>query len=167
MYLILIFTALGIIGSIYVNYKHYDASLEEYISDAIPAAVIGAIMGFFVASGFSERTTEKHSSYFIESLQDGTTTNGNFFLGCGQIEGRMQYVFYYKTSDDLYNMGTLDYNKVQIKYTTGKPKINVTQRVPTDDFINNFAIDFTTYSKSYVIEVPKGTIKNNYNLDAQ
>jgi len=167
MYLILIFTALGIIGSIYLNYKYYEGSIEYYFSDAVPAGIIGAVVGVIIALSLSERTMEKHYSYPIECLQDGNKTSGNFFLGCGQVEGRMQYIFYLKTSDSLYQMETLDYNNVKIKYSDGTPTVHVTQRVPTDAGINNFAIDFETYQKSYIIEVPKGTIKNNYNLDAQ
>jgi len=28
-------------------------------------------------------------------------------------------------------------------------------------------LDMDCFDKTYIIEVPKGTIKNNYNLDAQ
>ena len=64
-------------------------------------------------------------------------------------------------------MMQLDYNLVQIKYSDSKPKVNVTENYPSDAFINNFAIDLDAFDKKYIIEVPKGTIKNNYNLDAQ
>ena len=86
--------------------------------------------------------------------------------GCGQIEGKVKYVFYYEEKG-LYRMIQLDYNLVQIKYSEGKPKINIIENYPSDAFINNFAIDLDIFNKIYIIEVPKGTIKNNYNLDAQ
>ena len=111
-------------------------------------------------------TYDKNYSLNIETLQDNNSVSGNFFLGCGQIECKMKYVFYYE-ENGLYRMMQLDYNLVQIKYSDGKPKVNVTENYPSKTFINNFAIDLDAFDKTYIIEVPKGTIKNNYNLDAQ
>jgi hypothetical protein len=43
----------------------------------------------------------------------------------------------------------------------------VSEKYATESFINYFAVDFDLGSKTYIIEVPCGTIKNNYNLDTQ
>jgi hypothetical protein len=111
-------------------------------------------------------TYVKKSSVNIETLQDNNSVNGSFFLGCGQIEGKMKYVFYYEEKG-LYKMCQINYNLVSIKYSEGKPKVNILEIYPTESFINNIAIDFNVFDKTFIIEVPKGTIKNNYNLDAQ
>lgn len=161
MTLIIIGAVLGIIAAIYL--AEWD---DDYILFSFIGIFIGGIIGFLVAWMLPMDTYNKHSSFRIEALQDNNSVNGNFFLGCGQIEGEMKYVFYYEQAEGLYRMMQLDYDLVQIKYSD-EPKINVTENYPSDAFINHFAIDMDAFHKTYIIEVPKGTIKNNYNLDAQ
>ena len=71
----------------------------------------------------------------------------------------------------------LDYENVGIKYYDGQPKIEVYKQVPVNPqkgdfttrqnaYINWFAIDIFTTTKT-IIFVPKGSIKQNFNLDAK
>ena len=166
MITLLILAIIGIGIAIYETHHSYEANLGDYIFVSIVGALVGLIVGIILAIMLPMNTYDKHYSLNIEALQDNNTTSGNFFLGCGQFEGKMKYVFYYEEKG-LYRMMQIDYDFVQIKYSDGKPKVNVTENYPSDAFINNFAIDLDIFHKTYIIEVPKGTIKNNYNLDAQ
>jgi hypothetical protein len=79
----------------------------------------------------------------------------------------MRYVFYYK-SDGGYRMKQVDYDRALIKSTKGRPKVDIYSKKLTDDFINNFGLfSWHEYKNKYVIHVPEGTIKHNYNLDAK
>lgn len=166
MILILIGVAIGIGIAIYQTYNGYMNDFSDYTFSVVIGILLGFIFSLFVAIMLPMDTYDKHYSLDIETLQDNNSVSGNFFLGCGQIEGKMKYVFYYE-ENGLYRMMQLDYNLVQIKYSDSKPKVNVTENYPSDAFINKFAIDLNVLDKTYIIEVPKGTIKNNYNLDAQ
>jgi hypothetical protein len=166
MILILIGMVIGIVIAIYQTYNGWFNDFIAYIMSSFIGIMIGGLLASFVAIMLPMDTYDKHYSLNLEALQDNNSVSGNFFLGCGQIEGKMKYVFYYE-ENGLYRMMQLDHNLVQIKYSDGKPKVNVTENYPSDAFINNFAIDLDAFGKTYIIEVPKGTIKNNYNLDAQ
>ncbi len=166
MILILIAMIIGIGIAIFQTYNGWMNDFIDYIFSSFTGIVVGAGIGLIVAIMLPMDTYDKHYSLNIETLQDNNSVSGNFFLGCGQIEGKMKYVFYYEEKG-LYRMMQLDYNLVQIKYSDSKPKVNVTENYPSGAFINNFAIDLNAFDKTYIIEVPKGTIKNNYNLDAQ
>ncbi len=163
---ILILSILGILIAIYESYSSYECNIGDYIFVSIMGGLIGCIGGIILALALPMNTYNKKYSLNIETLQDNSSISGNFFLGCGQISGKMKYVFYYE-ENGLYRMMQVDYNLVQIKYSDDKPKVNITEIYPTDAFINHFAIDLNVFDKTYIIEVPKGTIKGNYNLDAQ
>lgn len=166
MILILIGMVIGIAIAIYKTYNGWLNDFIDYIVSSFIGILLGGALALIVAIMLPMDIYDKHYSFNIETLQDNNSVSGNFFLGCGQIEGKMKYVFYYE-ENGLYRMMQIDYELVQIKYYDGKPKVNVTENYPSDAFINKFAIDLDAFDKTYIIEVPKGTIKNNYNLDAQ
>ena len=165
MMTILIGAILGILISIGVTYNDREEFIM-YILNAGTGVLYGAAFSVFIALALPVSTTTKQDYHNIETLQDNNSVSGGFFLGCGQIEGKMKYVFYYEEKG-LYRMCQLDYDNVQIRYSEGTPRVITTTKVATDAFINNFALDWYFGDESYIIEVPKGTIKNNYNLDAQ
>jgi len=166
MITILIAIIIGVIIAIYEIYNEWGHDIKMYIGNSLIGVLLGGSIGLAVALTLPMNTYDKHYSLSIETLQDNNSISGNLFLGCGQIDGKMKYVFYCE-ENGLYRMMQLDYKKVQIKYTDGRPKVNVTENYPSDAIINKFAIDLDIFAKTYIIEVPKGTIKNNYNLDAQ
>lgn len=166
MILVYISIFIGICIGIYNCYKGWMNDYIDYIAFSFSGAFIGGLIGLILSIMLPMDTYNKQYSLSIETLQDNSSVSGNFFLGCGQIGGSMKYVFYYE-KNGLYKMMQIDYELVQIKYSDSKPKVNVTEIYPTNSIINNFAFDFNCFNKTYIIEVPKGTIKNNYNLDAQ
>lgn len=159
MITIIIFAIIAIAISIYTDF------LYSFMK-AIGFALIGAILGLFIAILLPMKTCEKVYSFNIENLQDNNSTNGSLFLGSGQINGEMKYIFYYK-ENEFYKMGQIDYDKAKIKYSNGQPRINVIQKYPVNCLLNNFSIDFDAFDKTYIIKIPKGTIKNDYSLDAK
>lgn len=158
---------IGIVVMIYDTYKKgYLDSWGDYVLASIFGTSRGLFLGVIVAFMLPMDSYYKQYSFNIETLQDNSSVNGSFFLASGQIEGKMKYIFYYE-DNGLYKMEQLDYEKVSIRYSDSVAKVNVTEKYPTESFINKFALDWDIFSKTYVIEVPIGTIKNNYNLDAQ
>lgn len=163
---IYIFIIIGIIVGFLEIHNGWSPYFWGYVFGVFFGGVIGAIVGFVVAIALPMDLYEKHETYKVVSLQDGSNVKGNFFLGCGTIEGKMQYVFYYE-ENGMYRMAQVPYDDVSIKYTDKAPVAQVYTITATDAFINNLAGDFSEGDKRYIIEVPKGTIQSQYNLDAQ
>jgi hypothetical protein len=160
------FALIGMGYNIYDTYHSYWSDLFDYVMTSICGIIFGGLIGFVVAICLPMDTYQKKYSLNLQTLQDGSSVNGHFFLGTGHFEDKMKYVFYYE-NNGLFKMEQLDYKIVEIRYSNNKPKVNVTQIYPTDSWINKVAIDFDAYDKTYIIDVPSGTIKNNYTLDAQ
>lgn len=169
MVTILITILLGIIIGI-INATLQPSFLRDlgfYIINSFIGAIFGLIIGIAIAFILPMDTYEKHYSINIVTLQDNNSTKGDFLLGCGNINGQMKYTFYYE-ENGLYAMKQLDHDLVKIKYSDGQPKVNVIEKKhPTNKWINAFALDLFLFDKTYVIEVPKGTIHTDYSLDAQ
>lgn len=166
MWTIIIITAIALFIAIYQEYNSYYSDFEDYILVSIPAILIGGIIGTAVAFALPAKTEIVKTTYNLEALQDNNSVKGSFFLGSGQIEGKMKYVFYYE-NEGYYKLEQADYSEVKVKYSDEKPKAERFNRKNVKDaFINNFAIDCNCYQE-YIIYVPKGTIKQNYTLDAQ
>jgi hypothetical protein len=163
---------LGIIGLIigvviYLKENSYWDWLIILIN-AVVGAFIGAVIGAFVAWALPQSyTTEKYSAKLF-SLSDNASVSGSFFLGCGQVNGVMQYSFYLQKTDTTYKMYQVDYYEAAIKYCTDSiPYVNITQKYLSKSLWNQFAIDKCSESyATYVFEVPKGSIKNSYELDS-
>ena len=166
MWTIIIIIAIALFIAIYREYNSYYSDFEDYILTSISAIIIGGIIGTALAFVLPAKTEIVKTTYNLEALQDNNSVKGSFFLGSGQIEGKMKYVFYYER-DGFYKLEQADYSKVKVKYSNEKPKAEIFNRKNVKDaFINNFAIDCNCYQE-YIIYVPKGTIKQNYSLDAQ
>lgn len=127
--------------------------------------LFGFLIWFIIAIILPMDLYWKEKYLDIVNLKDNSSVEGSFFLWSGYINGTMNYIFYYE-KDWLFNMMKIKYDKAQIKYTEWKPRVKIFEQYPTKNHINLFAIDIQEEDK-YIIEVPKWTIKTNYNLDAQ
>jgi hypothetical protein len=166
MWTIIIITAIAIFIACFLEYNEGYADFGDYLLVSFSSLLIGAIIGTAIAFALPAKTEIVKTTYNLEALQDNNSVKGSFFLGSGQIEGKMKYVFYYER-DGFYKLEQADYEEVKVKYSDEKPKAERFNRKNVKDaFINNFAIDCNCYQE-YIIYVPKGTIKQNYSLDAQ
>ena len=138
--------------------------IGDFLTEVLLGGIIGLILSLFVMLALPMDTEIKTYTYNIEALQDNSSISGSFFLGSGSIDGSMKYVFYYE-DDGGFKMKQIDYDKAIIKYSS-EIKVIKYKEEPTDNIINIFAVDIC-FSEKYEIFVPKGTIKNNYNLDAR
>lgn len=167
MWTTIIITAIAIFIACFNEYKHgfYSDGFDYFIM-VFSGLLIGGVIGTAIAFALPAKTEIVKTTYNLEALQDNNSVKGSFFLGSGQIEGKMKYVFYYER-DGFYKLEQADYEEVKVKYSDEKPKAERFNRKNVKDaFINNFAIDCNCYQE-YIIYVPKGTIKQNYSLDAQ
>ena len=107
MWTIIIITAIALFIAIYQEYNSYYSDFEDYILVSIPAILIGGIIGTAVAFALPAKTEIVKTTYNLEALQDNNSVKGSFFLGSGQIDGKMKYVFYYER-DGFYKLEQAD-----------------------------------------------------------
>jgi len=174
MYTVLIglFLPLVIFIVYFIIAKIFRRDLEDYFhSDSFEtlgfltffSVVCAIVIGFIIPYDY----TEKVSSYNLESLEDGNSQVGSFFLGCGLVNDEITYSFYYEKKG-YYHLQQLEPYNVSIKYSNGKPKFIIYKQCASDNLGNDFVLGFGTDGRErYVLSVPKGTIKNNYYLDTK
>lgn len=145
--------------------------IREYIFVTWFSTVAGGILGYgvalFIGIFIPAETYEKHWTNEIECLADNSNTTGTFFLGTGQINGEMVYAYYQKDGD-LFKLNTVKSYNTQVKYGIGTPILHTYEVTLKDgSMANNFATSNHIGDKRYVFEIPKGSILNQYKLDAQ
>ena len=139
----------------------------DYLWALFIGAVLGAFLGFVIAIIVPTKTETKIDVYPIEALQDTEVGSGTFFLGFGQVGDKMKYSFYYETEGG-YRLRQVDSDSTLIKSTYVLPRVEEYSRVPAKNrFWNRFSLYLRcAHENSFVIYVPEGSIKQNYNLDA-
>lgn len=158
---------LCIVISLFVNLfiiKH-SKGFELFFTTSLLVVITG-IVGVWLMFALPMDLTVCNSEQKIITLQDNNSIKGSFYLGTGNIDGKMKYVYYYEFNG-MYVMEQLDYNLVKVRFVQTAPRVLKFTKCATDSWINNFAYDFDVNVSSYIIEVPEGTIKTNFNLDAQ
>jgi hypothetical protein len=131
--------------------------------DLLPLSIIhgfiGAIIGFFVAWILPMDYKNSQWKESIISLKDNNSVVGHFYLGSGQISGKMVYVYYQKDDDQTYQMYQADYWKCKIRYTKSSPQIIVNDVSFEKNEWNKWAIDVASERKqTYIFEIPVGKI---------
>ncbi|MCK9415751.1 hypothetical protein M0Q97_03715 [Candidatus Dojkabacteria bacterium] len=169
MITIILFALFGLFIAIKSFWDEYDFAFVDIVVDTLMTfliIILATFIGLGVAIMLPMKTVTKVDTYNIVCLQDNNSTNGNFFLGSGTIQGEMKYVFYYE-ENETYKMKQTNYYNTSIKYSE-TAKVERYRQEKAKAFINYFAIDILSENNmQYIIYVPKGTIKNNYALDAQ
>jgi hypothetical protein len=127
---------------------------------------IGGIVGGIVAMSLPAQTEYKCvETRNIAALQDNSSISGSFFLGCGTIKEHIVY-YSYVEKNGTYKLEKFELNDVSIKFSDQRPRVEKWRNVPIKGkIINLFAID--SWHSEYIFYVPQGTIKQNFNLDAQ
>jgi hypothetical protein len=166
MYTIIIGLIIGfIIGIIWVYDLHKEKLGLNWLYPIIIFVFLGtgALFGTIVANYVIPLDTEeKQYVYSLQMLKTESLTSGRFFLGTGEINGNMNYIFYLKIKD-YYSLQKVDAMKAIIKYAE-KPRLIIINQERTNNIINKFSIKETRHLQRYIFEIPEGSIINSYNL---
>lgn len=169
MVTIIIFAFIFFVGCVILTWDLFTDGFILAIAATLLACCLGlagGILGWGISLGIPAHLKTEVTTYEIVSLQDNQSVQGQFFLGSGVVDGTMKYSFYYEYGNG-YKLAQLNPNNTTIIYDKNEPKCIEYKQVKNDDFINYFSCSMHEGDKEYEIYVPKGTIKNNFNLDAQ
>lgn len=154
--------------------KKYDFDMIFIICLMFGVIYIISCYAFFSSSVFNKKEIIKEydsiDTTHIVSLKDNLSVRGSFFLGSGIISNTMKYVFYIKNYDGSYSSQMIDADDVRIMYAKNNPRIEVTKHITEyreKNVVENDILTRDSYVVSKIIYVPEGSIKNNFELDAQ
>ena len=152
----------------------------DKIFDTLLGVFVGFIVGvcmWFIGGVFINWEHEEYNTGNNElvSLQDKLTTSGDFFLGCGHINGSMQYFGYHKLYENAYELVSFGMDNTIIiedikegeepyyVYYYSRP----VEPQTLDDWFCMNPFTFNRFIKTEV-HVPKGSVRQtNYTLDAK
>lgn len=171
---ILIGLILGILLGIgfYLLDRKYGWGIENSTSSIsiLSGIIVGGFLGIIVALWMPIKTeTKLTETYQLKSLQDNISSNGTFFLGCGNINGAIYYSYYIEKDGYFQPHLMRAANTVKIKIDSiDTPRIEVYDRVVIKNSKNRFSLrPLFPSSEDVIIYVPRGSIEWKYNLDAK
>lgn len=118
---------------------------------------LGGLVSFFVPHTF---TYEERP---LSALQDGSTTEGSFFLGTGVIDEEQVYTYYMQEGKG-FKLDNSPADQVTVFQDTEKPYALKQKDCKSKA---EWLVFCVTDNRVTEIHVPKGTIKNNFVLDAK
>jgi hypothetical protein len=154
------------IGIVIINRSWID-DLADTILHILLGVLFGIVISLFVgviASFVFDTKMKLSSTKEIYALEDNITTSGEFFLGTGYVDGNMEYFYVVKDGKGK-RIDSIEANKVTIVDHEGKPHIKVYEPRFKSKFVASlFDVPFAL-DNYYEFYIPKGTIKQNYNID--
>lgn len=148
----------------------YKTGFEE-ISEFIMGGTVGALMSVFVLLfclliSFSSQPTYEIEPEPLGALADSNLVEGNFFLGCGGVNGELTYTFVVGDETNGFIAKQVSAKNCTIKYTDKEPYY--TKKFSNFNWFGRavWGTDGMTIAE-YTFYVPKGTIVQNYNIDLQ
>ena len=170
MYTIITLYIIGYVFFVYYNYKDWGdwSDWGFIIFFPLLQSLLFALAGLIIAIALPVKYETTSWTENIVTLKDNNSVEGRFFLGTGMINGSMKYVYYQKNDESTYQMWQADYYNAKIRYISTQPKVVITDKHWAKTTFNKWAIDMADESRqTYIFEVPQGSIKNSYELDAQ
>jgi hypothetical protein len=142
-------------------------SCEIILSIAIVllCACVGAIIGagISIVIGLIPKIEyDQISKQELIALKDNISINGSFFLGSGNIDGKLKYYFYIKTKSGGFKAQNIEADNVEI-FENNKTPCIIKYESKFKNIIWNW-IAFTIKEKAE-INIPKGSILRNYKLN--
>jgi uncharacterized membrane protein YeaQ/YmgE (transglycosylase-associated protein family) len=164
MIIIIIFIIAGIIIGIIggINRNSITAGVLFGGWFAMVLGCVGAMIAIFIPMQTEYKCVEVHN---IVALQDNRNISGSFFLGCGRVDEHMVY-YSYVEENGSFELKKFNVDNSLIRFSNQKPRVELWGHLPKKgSIINYFALDLPC--TKYIFYVPQGSIKQNFNLDAQ
>jgi hypothetical protein len=144
--------------------------------DRILFGVSGSILGIMIALLLSllvslivddvvDKQYLKEEEISIIALQDGSSTNGRFFLGSGSFDGTMKYVYMTSNSGEM-KMSSINVDNVALIYSN-TTKIETYKSHYKSKAVKYWFGDNSWDRNIYKIYIPEGSVKQNFNVDLQ
>lgn len=150
---------------------------NEYLAESAATTVLWCLAAFaFICCInvgillFVDSDNFKHTHYEISeniiSMKDGSGISGNFFLGCGSLNGELVYSFYAQDSIGIHGR-TIDSDRAILRYTTSQPRhVTYCKKYAKSDWLFTPYL-FWEYPYKDILYIPEGSITNKIVLDLE
>lgn len=129
--------------------------------------LILGVFGQIWGRGMADHPAERYTT--LINLADGAGVQGSFFLGSGTIDTTPVYMYYAQDSKGRYRLYHVNASQSYVTYTDDTPTLVIHGNEMNDkwySFDTGFSV--SDYDDDvYEFRVPRGSIKQNFNLDAQ
>lgn len=137
---------------------------------SICGVILAMILGMIFYSGVDHTTIERGAN--LENMVDNTETQGAFFLGSGSIDGEPMYSWYEETKTNTFKRRDVEAYQADIHYITDGDVPHYTKTIGhyRDGFLQPWGLNMLpgeTSIRHYDFYIPRGSITNEYRLDAQ
>jgi hypothetical protein len=176
MWFIIICAALGFVLAFADSY----GDIVDAIFGLIVGAIVGACIALVGSAFYSTEVTEHKTKTVLQNLVDNTHTEGSFsggfFIMSGSIDGVPHYSWYEKTGKNSYerrdveaSLGTVHY----LKDSKTKPYLELTwydHKRRDGSWLQPWGYNIASeywVEGSYDFYIPRGSITNEFKLDAK
>jgi hypothetical protein len=102
----------------------------------------------------------------IYALRDSYGTEGNFFLGCGNIDEATYYYYYVKDEKmDALLLRRSDAQNAYIREAKEQPRIDTLKKIPAKTVDNKWWVYMDTEEVRHCITIPPHSILYDYKVD--
>ena len=170
---VLVTLGYGITGSIRerqmkkANPNHY--SEHGYVwSSSIMLGLMGGVLAIGVGMIIHavDKETEMHYYATLVSMSDTTNSEGSFFLGSGTIKEDAVYYYYYRTNTGGFKRSYLYSARTEIVESDGS-QAHIECEASRSVVQPDWEWAFTKRDRKCIAYVPRGTVKQEFNLDNQ
>lgn len=137
----------------------------------IVGGVAGFVVALFVGAVVYGGTSVVDRTVRLESLQDGSSVRGSFFLGSGVINEVSVFTWYEQPQLGSYRQARADADDSTVHYTDQAPRYVVhIEKYQDGSFWGTWGWRLDAGNevyRTYDFYVPKGSVKSSYELDAK
>jgi hypothetical protein len=145
---------------------YYRIEPDFLVGNLFVSASISFII-FIIASGLGSIIFAQQDVFDepipIYAISNSSQTSGNFFLGCGSVDSKEKY-FFIRQYKDGQKMDSIDVKDAWVVFDE-----NVAPSITTvkNEFANKLVgkLILAPNKVEYMIVVPNGTVKYNYNIE--
>jgi hypothetical protein len=167
MIVIILCAAIGA-GLCAFEYTH----IGEVIVGALLGALVGVVLAMFVGMFvYSGTVWEKQERVELQSLVDGSSTEGQFFLGSGVINDVSTFTWYEKSGDNSYVQERAYADDSIVHFSEEEPHyVRYEKTYEDQEFFQTWGVSIgggQELDEEYHFYVPEGSIVRNFELDAK
>jgi hypothetical protein len=148
--------------------------IEDVIGGTAVGLLVGCCIAMLTGLGYSDPVWVEQKPVPLESLVDGASREGNFFLGSGVINDVSKFTWYERSDDNSYvqNSAYADDSVVHFVDADEEPYyIKSVQQYKDGGLFQLWGLyteggEETSY-EHYDFFVPRGSITKHYELDAE
>ena len=169
MWTVLICAAVGFLWL----YLESDLWFSEGMAGAVVGAIMGVIIAFLIGGLIANKIPLPPERHTMVNIADNTEIHGTFFLFSGSIDEEPVYAWYEKTGPNTYKRRSVSSDNAEVHYLTNDeaPYYEINRFKYEEGFLKTWYFNLSSgkpyTGEDYDFYVPKGTITNDYKLDAQ